>query len=1089
MEGLAKQVYELLAELPPASAQVVGAMLVNEAMHYDLGDLDVSKAYLERELGDVEDLKRSILRRYVSKRMGGDEVDSVVALAKSLGQALAAGEELKKDYDPNEHRNKRGEWTSGTAFHRTDKQGNRVRRDTADTVAILGRQSRVFGEPHTGQSDTMAFVPGVGRAQRVGQAAQFLNGTVGGYLPPSARTGLAVGGLVGQHAQQAQMAFGPAIDRAKYRYQGIETKVDPELLQAAAQVKPRKERDRTAELTRNVRAAEQRVSEASKKVAKPDFDKPAPVNWDTWDAPEGASAATKQSYAERKQKARSIHNARVAVWNRYEEAETARANAQKQLNAAKQALKEYTPPQPDADYKFSESRQRILEGRDVPGRGGKLEHQDSAMIAWFKNHLPKQNLSHLQRLSGHQPGSQGVIIDAKGNIATQMIGRGDDWYLPFDLNNLGALKGGHYIRTRTNGGLTTEDLYTGLMSGARGMTVVSHNGVYTMQFDDSLRGSRRYSQAAREMTDHYGKLLDAVKAGRVRVNTVYDLDKDRVSELRAQAGGNPDVFEALMDNEKENPTPSGALQRQWGLNFLTDEAEKVKGPSTLSADEWVDEQVVPVLVQRALRGQQIRDDAGNVVVDLGDNRNPAELIAAAKAQVDANPRVAAEVLGKGKQYDDYIRNATHEYRTELQPIQLNGPGYDYAMQALAEQYPYFIKSVKYYPGQRGLQDKGYVAPRYNRSADVMAGYFDPNITGYGKIPASRTRYQNARVTNTIETGYRPASAREGFQPGRLQRVNISREPDVAPQGEDTPSTPPSDNQIGFRSTGDKPKKGDKKSLKRRDADLALIKAALEQKTISPDWKPKDVGLKQFADKDSGLDQRGQAVATQYAANDSGGRNWAYEHPDYSVFSLPYESYEKMDDDKLHAAAKKFHRLITDEKFVKVHPDLLVNHHNDGSAPSIDSINPLSFPADSTKDFDFGHEDYKEGHNAAHYSRTYREHEGVVKAGREAGVTGISDNELPKKIATYITTQQAEGRAAQAGDDKQGVETAKQKIKNALLAHQLHRFFLKANPGPVLGGQGSVDLAGGPAGAAGGSSGSAMSYGQRVLSALYPISLN
>ena len=68
---------------------------------------------------------------------------------------------------------------------------------------------------------------------------------------------------------------------------------------------------------------------------------------------------------------------------------------------------------------------------------------------------------------GEHPAVGGDHANADGQIVTQAIGYGDDHYLPFNLKNLKGLKGGEYIRTRSVGGPTSEDIYTGLLSGAR----------------------------------------------------------------------------------------------------------------------------------------------------------------------------------------------------------------------------------------------------------------------------------------------------------------------------------------------------------------------------------------------------------------------------------------------------------------------------------------------------------------------------------------------------------------------------------------------------------------------------------------------
>ena len=55
------------------------------------------------------------------------------------------------------------------------------------------------------------------------------------------------------------------------------------------------------------------------------------------------------------------------------------------------------------------------------------------------------------------------------------------------------------MRTRAAGGPTTEDIYTGLLTGARQVQVVSNSGVFTVEFDPDLRGGRRYTDKAARM--------------------------------------------------------------------------------------------------------------------------------------------------------------------------------------------------------------------------------------------------------------------------------------------------------------------------------------------------------------------------------------------------------------------------------------------------------------------------------------------------------------------------------------------------------------------------------------------------------------
>ena len=129
--------------------------------------------------------------------------------------------------------------------------------------------------------------------------------------------------------------------------------------------------------------------------------------------------------------------------------------------------------------------------------------------------LPSPEITAISLKAGEVPPSQGVIIDADGEVLTEAQGFNGDHYLPFDLKNLRGLHGGQYVRTRATGGPTTEDIYTGLLTGARQVQVVSNSGVFTLEFDPSLRGGRRYSDKARRMIGRYERLLDTVAHGKL----------------------------------------------------------------------------------------------------------------------------------------------------------------------------------------------------------------------------------------------------------------------------------------------------------------------------------------------------------------------------------------------------------------------------------------------------------------------------------------------------------------------------------------------------------------------------------------------
>jgi len=429
---------------------------------------------------------------------------------------------------------------------------------------------------------------------------------------------------------------------------------------------------------------------------------------------------------------------------------------------------------PDRDATIAARREALIHGfEDEPTRIG----QQPMDQAWTPSRLleyygpggkvlPKSDLNTLQRKAGNIPPSQGVIIDDKGNLAVQAAGFGDDWYLPFNLKNLKALKGGEYVRTRTFGGLTTEDVYAGLMSGARSMTVVSHSGVFTMEFDPTLRGGRRFNDKALAMTGRYGHLLDAVQSRDVAGN----IHPSRMQEIRDKAATMADPVEDKEEYDKEverlkkkemiNPTLSEQQKNEAALDFLQDQASK--NPD-LNAD--TPEQ----LARNVLERQAAKGFAAHVagakqlgvepVRDLDFYRRQA-----VSSLASDDPQVVAEnvagVLGKENAYKAWMDRAAQDNKINLTPLQLDANGYRLAQDALKEQFPYYIARTDFHRwnNANASHDTGYVMPKHNRPAEVLSGYYNPQIEGHkgkgtgevsgkesGKYRASSTRFQNYPV--------------------------------------------------------------------------------------------------------------------------------------------------------------------------------------------------------------------------------------------------------------------------------------------------------------------------------------------------------
>lgn len=303
---------------------------------------------------------------------------------------------------------------------------------------------------------------------------------------------------------------------------------------------------------------------------------------------------------------------------------------------------------------------------------------------------PNAGLYNLQLASGNTPPSEGFVIDKNGQIVDQAIGYGDDHYLPFNLKNLKKLRGGQYIRTRSVGGLTTEDIYTGLMSGARRVTVVSRSGTFTVEFEPDFKGGRRYNDKALRMTKRYASILDAVQSQQV--------DRKSVSPKVRQA-----ITDEVMEEYRGFGTP-----KEMAAEVDRRVQEFKENPEFSETDE----KLARLIASHDARGQ---------------GRDVEDFIAQARS-----------ALAEEKEYK----------------FRLNGNGYGAAQDALHEQFPYYIKSKwtarRDDDRFETALDRGYVEPGRNRPTYAAAGLFgnaarNPVLIGSrGKFSAAEADYQGRR---------------------------------------------------------------------------------------------------------------------------------------------------------------------------------------------------------------------------------------------------------------------------------------------------------------------------------------------------------
>lgn len=362
-----------------------------------------------------------------------------------------------------------------------------------------------------------------------------------------------------------------------------------------------------------------------------------------------------------------------------------------------------------------EARDSLLIPRMVDNEFGVSEPKPSNFLRYWQSRLPDPSLTNLHAASGATPPSEGVLMDVNGQMMAQDVGHGDDHYLPFKGGKVGKAKGGEYVRTRTAGGLTTEDIIAAGKSNLRATTVVSHSGIFTMEFYPGKEIDTDQIQS------RYGKLLDSLAKEKVQKNPIspereteiYEKAREQIPGITSLAvDRRRNLIEDMKRAEKDNPTPAAETKDQWRKEFLLENAEKFSDPD---GNPYTAERII--------------EDSGKYGVEMFSDTD------------------AIDRLGLGEKYKKYETHKMREYQSSLRALRLNGEGYDKALKALKEQFPYQIKSVNWTPPDAQsakIEDLGYVKANFNRPDKVQEGYHDKEIEGEPKHRASQTDFQNYR---------------------------------------------------------------------------------------------------------------------------------------------------------------------------------------------------------------------------------------------------------------------------------------------------------------------------------------------------------
>lgn len=662
-----------------------------------------------------------------------------------------------------------------------------------------------FGEQYHLKDPNDQFIPSQRVFRRLHAGSSLIEDTLGPAAPPQAKMALKVAQHVGQLGPAAQAVIGPTVDRAAYRYRGTERKPDPALrnaLRADAHTAA-KQTTLSAEATRELRDIDalrahrlgQNQTNHDQAVGQANRD------WERVGMELKAGAIDRGMYrAQAKRIEGEINHARNRQKLADKAAEDSHASASavanKRIGRGAEELADQTSKIVFSGYEGDNDRWKAGE-----------------TLGYFKNLVPSPALNELHLKSGTVPPSQGVILDGNGEIANQAVGYGDDHYLPFTLRGMRAMRGGSYLRTRTWGGPTAEDIRNSMMGGAKRFTVVSNNGVFVLTYDPSFKGGRRHNDKARRMTGRYEHLLDAVRSEQVSRAGI-DPGRLEVLEAQAKARFNPDYDQKGYDKEllrlkiaeKKDPKLSPAQLDEASTEFLRDlaaevgtkgaeftpqdlvdqVADRIAGPKHAEAvaaanrqysndlDQWRE---IGQWSNRGLpAGQQLAAPVKSVPPSLEQIRqqetdklwheSPTVAAANIAAAMSATPKLNA-----------FLERTRLAHRDEVRELRLDGPGYAAALNGLREQFPYYIASTEFFPWENQAQrtDSGYVLPGRLRPNKAQAGFF--GVDG-GKVHADTIRWQTGKVERikdeNVKTETADTKAAESAEPDADLTKRIDR---------------------------------------------------------------------------------------------------------------------------------------------------------------------------------------------------------------------------------------------------------------------------------------------------------------------------
>jgi hypothetical protein len=297
-------------------------------------------------------------------------------------------------------------------------------------------------------------------------------------------------------------------------------------------------------------------------------------------------------------------------------------------------------------------------------QSGKQEGESTRQFEYrlmhdLKNSLPTLQEYNLALEAGSATPSRGYILDSEGRVVSEAVGYADDWYAPFNLKKMHQMRGGSYVRTRGFGGITPEDVIIAQRTGAKRVTVLSNNGMFTMEFEPkALHWGHRFGFGGGAMVRRYAKALDAVQNGAIE-----DSDGGPGQKLRLNDKG---YVTAMRDLQSRYPyyikAPQGNYQFHVpGNTFgITEQREKTgekikdlgyKGPLNIHANQakfgWHDSNARDMFSDR--QGKYAYDDVQREMLT-----HDSIMRVSSTLRGDAPAASSAAPSGTGSSYTDNL---------------------------------------------------------------------------------------------------------------------------------------------------------------------------------------------------------------------------------------------------------------------------------------------------------------------------------------------------------------------------------------------------------------------------------------------------